>query len=167
MNPPARLWELTDALEFDSEELQSYFDRQTGRVVMVERSTMEALESGGDEKLADLPEWQSEEFELARAILADEGKDERFIAPPDKFEFHEYHQMERFIGTIADADIAGQLWQAIKGRGAFRCFKDTLRRLRLEDRWYRYREQAMKEFVLAWAEENDVTVADVPRTADG
>ncbi len=71
--------------------------------------------------------------------------------------------MEHFIGTIETAEIADQLWQAIKGKGAFRYFKDTLHRLGLEDRWYHFRDQAMKEFVLAWAEENGVTVVDEPR----
>ena len=118
-NPRAPLWELTDALEFESEDLRCLFDRQTGRVVMVERSTLEAVGSQDDEELAALPDWQREENELARTILADEATGQRFIEPPDKFEFHEYRHMERFIGTIADADIADQLWQSIKGKGPF------------------------------------------------
>jgi hypothetical protein len=33
--------------------------------------------------------------------------------------------MERFIGTVENAEAAEQLWRAIKGKGAFRYFKDT------------------------------------------
>lgn len=168
MNPPARLYDLSDALEFDSEEIKQYFDRQTGRIVAVERSTLEAVESDDEEELASLEDWQREDLELVRAIVDDDfGEGARFIAPPDKFEFHEYRQMERFIGTIDDADIADQLWGAIKGKGAFRYFKDTLYRVRLEDRWYRFRDEAMKAFVLAWAEDNGVTVIDEPRQRPG
>ena len=63
---------------------------------------------------------------MARAIAGD--TQDRFIHPPDRFEFHEYRQMERFIGSLADAAVADQLWRAVKGKGAFRYFKDTLHR---------------------------------------
>jgi len=164
MHPPANLDALIDALEFDSEDLRRRFDRQTGMMVMVERSTLDAVESGDDDTLEALPDWQRAEIDLARAIIADEiASGGRFIDPPNKFEFHEYRQMERFIGTIENAGIADQLWRAIKGKGAFRHFKDTLHRLGLAERWYACRDQAMKDFVLAWAEENVVTVVDEPR----
>lgn len=134
----------------------------------VEQEVLDAIESGDEEELSTLADWQREEIDLARAILDDEAKaGTRFIAPPDRFEFHGYHQMERFIGTIADADIADQLWRAIKGKGAFRYFRDTLDRLGLEERWYAYRDEAMKQFVLDWAEANNVTVVDEPRRPPG
>jgi len=140
MTPPARLIELIDALEFDSDELRQMFDRETGLIVAVERSTLEAVESGDDDALEALPDWQQTEIDLARAILADEiAGGGRFIDPPDKFEFHEYRHMERFIGTVETTEIADQLWSSIKGKGAFRSFKDTLHRLGLAERWYAYR----------------------------
>ena len=48
--------------------------------------------------------------------MADAGK--RFVTPPDKYEFHEYRQMERFIGTVRNSGAADQLWRAIKGEAA-------------------------------------------------
>ena len=98
-------------------------------------------------------------METARAIVADH-QGSRFIEPPSKFEFHEYQHMEEFIETISNPGIANQLWQAIRGRGAFRVFKDTLYRLGLQNRWYRYRDDAMKQFVIEWAEENNVAYQD-------
>jgi len=68
--------------------------------------------------------------------------------------------MERFIGTVENAQAAEELWRAIKGKGAFRYFKDYARRLGLLDQRYRYREAAVKEHVIAWAEANRVTVED-------
>ncbi len=157
MNAKAKLSDLIEALEFDLPEHCTRYDRETGRLVTVEESVLRDVEDGDDEALASLAEWQKEEVEIARAILADTG--DRFIDPPDKFEFHEYRQMERFIGTVEGA-AAEQLWRAIKGKGAFRYFKDTLHRLGLQDQWYRYRERAMKEFVIAWAEQNRVPCTD-------
>ena len=135
-----------DALEFDSPDYMTRYDREAGRLVMVEESVLRSVEEGDEEGLAAVPEWQKEQVEIARAMVADTG--ERFIDPPDKFEFHEYRQMERFIVSLEEATAAEQLWRAIKGKGAFRYFKDTLHRLGLQDQWYRYREKAMKEFVI-------------------
>ncbi len=199
MNPSAKLSELIDALEFESEETVTRFDRQTGRIISVDRHILSAFEEGDEDELGELPDWQKEQLEIARAVAGDDG--ERFIAArgcvksadtkfgndhifnmanfdetsrwmrwskneflhrlaPDKFDFHEYRQMERFIGTVESTPAAEELWRAIKGKGAFRFFKDTANRLGLLDQWYRYRDAAVKEYVLAWAEANQVTVED-------
>jgi hypothetical protein len=71
--------------------------------------------------------------------------------------------MERFIGTVESAEEAEQLWRAIKGKGAFRYFKDTASRLGLLEDWFRYRDESMKEFVVEWAEANHVTYEDDTR----
>lgn len=153
---PVMLSELIDALEFDSSEHITKLDLQTGRLVMVEEITMRAVEEGDEESLSDMGD--SDEMKIAQAIVDDAGK--RFLDPPDKFEFHEYHHMERFIWTVDDNDAAEQLWRAIKGKGAFRYFKDTAHRLGLLEDWYQYREAAMKEFVTEWAEANKIQVVD-------
>lgn len=159
MKPVAKMSDLVTSLEMQNDEYRSYFDRQTGEIVIVERSILSAVEEGDDEGLEDeVPAWQKSEVEVARTIIAD-GSD-RFIRPPDRFEFHEYQHMERFIETIPIAEIANQLWRAIRGSGAFGRFKSTLYRLGIENRWYRYRDEAMKEFVIEWAKENDVAYED-------
>src|SRR5437660_12323574 len=96
-------------------------------------------------------------MELARCMVEDAWV--RFVPLLDKFDFHEYRQMERFIGTVEDSEAAEQLWRAIKGKGAFRYFKDTASRLGLLERWYQYRDEAMKEFVVGWAEAHNVPLA--------
>jgi len=105
-----------------------------------------------------MPDWQKGEVETARAIVNHSG--DRFIDPPGKFEFNEYRHMERFIGALSDAKAAEELWRAIKSHGAFHHFKDTLHRLGIQDQWFGYRDEAMKEFVMAWAEVNNVPYED-------
>ena len=154
MNPPAKLSDLMEALEFDIPTHITLFDRQTGCVVSVDRDVMNGVEEGDEERLNGLPDWQKDEVEIARAVCDDNG--ERFIDAPSKFDFHEYRNMESFIETLEDKETADGLWRAIKGGGAFRRFKDTADRLGLLDRWFRYRDEAMKEFVIAWAEARNV-----------
>jgi hypothetical protein len=158
MNPSAKLSELIEALEFESEESVTRFDRQTGHIVSVDRHILSAFEEGEEDELGDLADWQKEGLEIAKAVAEDAG--ERFIDAPDKFDFHEYRHMERFIGTVENTQAAEELWRAIKGKGAFRYFKDTGHRLGLLDQWYHYRDEAVKEHVIAWAEANQVTVED-------
>jgi hypothetical protein len=121
MNPSAKLSELMETLEFESEESVTRFDRQTGRIVSVDRHILSAFEEGEADELGELPDWQEEQLEIAKAMAGDDG--ERFIAVPDKFDFHEYRHMERFIGTVESTPAAEELWRAIKGKGAFLFFQ--------------------------------------------
>lgn len=147
------------------DELVMRFDRKQGKIVVVDDSLFRDVEEDEEADFSELPDWQQEEVKTAREILEEDGT--RFISPPDKFEFHEYRQMERFIGTVENPRVAEELWRAIKGKGAFRYFKDTLYRHGIEEQWYRFRDAAMKEFVIAWANDNNVELLDdeTPRTA--
>ncbi|MGO8836626.1 MAG: UPF0158 family protein [Limisphaerales bacterium] len=155
---PVKLSELIEALEFDSEEHVTRVDLENGCVVMVDNTVMSAVEEDDDAALQELPDWEREQVVIARAIVADSGQ--RFVEAPDKFDFHEYRQMERFIGTVEDAAAAEQLWRAIKGKGAFRYFKDTASRLGVLQQWYHYRDNAMKEFVRDWAVAHQIPIMD-------
>jgi catechol 2,3-dioxygenase-like lactoylglutathione lyase family enzyme len=128
------------------------------RVVSVELSILSTLEEGDEEDLDDVPDWQQNEVEIARAIVEDQG--ERFIDPPDKFDFNEYDHMAEFIDTIRDRRIAGELARAIQGSGAFRRFKDALHHFGIQEQWFEHRARAMKEFVIEWAKENEVEYED-------
>jgi hypothetical protein len=158
MNPPAKLSELIQALDMPTEEFRTYFDRKTGTLVSVEDTMLASLENGEEADPDDLADWQKEEYEIAKEIVADDGG--RFLPPPDNYEFHEYRVMEEFIRSIDNDEAANQLWRAIKGRGAFRYFKDTLHRLGIHELWYDYLEEAQREFVTEWAEENGVVIED-------
>lgn|GEM_PF-3198838 len=74
----AKLSDLIEALDFQSEDNPEYFDRQAGRIVSVSREVLDGVESGDQAALADLPDWQREQVEQATALAADDGK--RFIA---------------------------------------------------------------------------------------
>ena len=151
---PVKLSDLVDALDFDFDEQGSWVDLEKGCVVCLSHSLLSAVEEG-DEDVGSLGEWESEELEIAKAMVAD-SEGGRFVDAPGKFDFHEYRHMERFIGTVENSAAAEQLWQAIKGKRAFRHFKDTAGRLGLLEQWYQYRDSAMKDFVRDWAEAHQI-----------
>ena len=155
---PVKLLKLMEALEIDSDEHEARVDLQNGTLVHLPHSLLRAVEEEDEEVLKGLADWEREDLEVAREVIADSGG--RFVPAPSKFDFHEYRQMERFIGTVDDDAAAEELWRAIKGKGAFRYFKDTARRLGLLDRWYAYRDSAMKQFVIDWAEAREISFDD-------
>jgi hypothetical protein len=155
---PVKISDLIEVLEFDSDEYGNWVDLETGSVVRLAHSLISAVEEGDEDTLESMADWEKEEIANARAIVADSG--ERFVVAPSKFDFHEYRQMERFIGTVEDSASAEQLWRAIKGNGAFRYFKDTVSRLGRLQQWYHYRDNAIKEFVRDWAEAHQIPIMD-------
>ncbi len=160
MNPAVKLADLTDALDMTIEESGAWLHRETGRVLVVESAVIRAVELvEGDAMPEGLEDWQEDQVPAARGIC---GGDQRYLALPDKFDFHEYRHLERFISKVTDARISEQLWRAIKGKGAFRHFKDAADRLGLLDDWFAYRDAAVKRFMLDWAEVNGVTVDETP-----
>ena len=88
-----------------------------------------------------MPDWQLEAIEDAKRVLDSED----FVQLPDRFEIHEWDIMRRFCDTVDDARVRDALHRAIRGRGAFRYFKDTAHETGVIDDWYRYRDQAMRE----------------------
>lgn len=159
MRPAVKIDDLTDALDMVSPESAAWLDRETGRVLIIEDRIMADADSDDPIDPAHLPDWEAAELIAARDLLRDPG---RGIELPTAFDFHEYSHMERFIGTLANPDDSGQLMRAIKGRGAFRHFKDTAHRLGVIDAWYAYRDDAARTFMLDWARAHDIPVDESP-----
>ncbi len=62
-----------------------------------------------------------------------------------------YQDMEIFIDTLTDPDQVARLEKAITGSGAFRRFRDTIRRWPDElDRWYAFTEDRQRGRARAW-----------------
>jgi hypothetical protein len=163
MTKPVKLGDLTGALDYP-EDWGAWLDRETGEVIVLDPETIRAGEDDGADEAGE-----SDGFEDAGGAglidpqalavsLAVAKMDPRYLALPDKFDFHEYRHMERWIAGIAEPGVAEQLWDAIKGKGAFRHFKDTARRLGLLEDWFAHRQRALERHMLDWAEANGVPV---------
>jgi hypothetical protein len=148
-----KLSEIIEGIEFQSDERSSYLNKLTSEVVMITDEEMQAAEEG--ESLDDYPEWQQNAIEQAKDILSDET-DEKYISLPSKFDVHEYNIMKKFCLTVADKDVSESLFYAIKGKGAFRRFKDAVHRYEIAEDWYKYRDDYIKQIAKDWCEENDI-----------
>ena len=78
--------------------------------------------------------------------------DERFISLPEWSPSDGFRLMERFAAGLKNPVIRTELSNALdRSRGVFRAFRDVLVRYpETEKQWFNFKEQEMKEEVIAW-----------------
>ena len=149
MSSTVLLKHIIDALDVQFDESSSFLDLDTGRVETVSNNLLgEADDSAGEEP--DLPAWQKQEWEIAKRIVSTD----RFQQLPTKFDVHEWAIMQDFSNSVASDRVREDLLNAIHGSGAFRHFKDTLRRHQIESAWFEFRAEALRQIAIDWCKEH-------------
>lgn len=151
METRVKLSDIIDGLESQSDESSSFLDKKTGEVILMTDYAMRAAEE--NEPLEDVPDWERELVATAREILADTGQ---YIQLPTKYDLDEYSIMESFCTSLDKKEIGDILYDLISGSGAFRRFKDAVYKYGVEDEWYKYRDNAIKEFAIEWCRQNNI-----------
>ena len=164
--------ELAIALDTDFSELHQYLDLETGQIVPIMQEIASELEEIYDEvydeegkrvvtledylkQRDDDPDWQKEM--LLEADRVEQGYGTRYIRVERADPHDAYRTMERFIGTVEDADLRERLWTAIQGRGAFRCFRDQLaRHPQVREDWFAFKDARLQRRVAGWLEYHDI-----------
>lgn len=87
---------------------------------------------------------------------------EQWIALPAGDDIDEYGIMQDFIDTLPFSQLAQaqELDDAIQGKGAFRKFKDKVKKLGFEIAWQTFQTAVFAEIAQEWAAEFDVAVID-------
>jgi hypothetical protein len=152
MSAKVRLKDIVEALAMQIDEYASFVDRQTGKVASLSLDLLRTAEESPDNEEPDLPAWQREEWQSAQRIVSTS----RYTRRPSKFQVHEWAIMEEFSLSVESDRIREDLLDAIHGKGAFRYFKDTIRRRRIEKDWHRFREDALRQIAIDWCEENEI-----------
>lgn len=150
MKKKVKLGHIIDALEEQMDDTFSFLNQKTGEVYTLSHEELMAAEEDMD--INKYPLWQQENIIKAKEI---DGNDD-YIALPTKFDINEYEIMERFCLQIEDEESSDIMYNSIKGSGAFRRFKDNIHRYRIEEKWYKYRDEAIKEHAIEWCKENDI-----------
>ena len=146
------LKDVVEALEFLTDEHFHFLDRQTGKVEMVSREVLGIVEESGDDE--DAEEWQEDEFKVAEAIFADW---DRFEKLPTKYDVNEWEIMRGFAESVEPERFSNDLQNAIHGAGAFRNFKYIVRRDGIEQAWFAFRTDALRQIAIDWCEENQIS----------
>jgi uncharacterized protein UPF0158 len=140
---------VVEALDLQSDELHSYLDPDTGEIVTFNEEEARFAEIGEWESA---PAWMQEYLPKVKRAL----EDERMLELPDRFHIDEWRMMQNFALEQEQCRCHPELESAVHGAGAFRRFRDAIRRLGLEDSWYRYRQAQYEQVAKEWLEENKI-----------
>ena len=118
----------------------SYYDEQT--------QTMDWETAFQEEVLHD---WQRDGLRDADRIEAGFGS--RFITIPAEGSHEGYRDMEAFVVAVRHPRLHERLERAIRGRGAFRHFKDVLLYYPAErERWFQFKRERLRQRIIDWLE---------------
>lgn len=141
---PIKLSVLADAFEEAMEEWGQYLNTDSGKIIAVPEGY--GIANGDD--------WEE--------IIAMVEEGDQFVRLPDRYELNEYRIMEEFadfaeynLKYVSDEqakEISDELFKALRGRGAFRRFKDTLNWYGIADEYYDYRHAAFVEYAKDWCQ---------------
>jgi hypothetical protein len=162
------LEDLKDAFNSAFDEMQHYLDLETGEVILVTSDTRRQLEALLETTEAEavetineaiqnenIPDWQKDS--LYSAAQVEFGFNSRFIEIPQADSRQGYEDMEIFIETVSNRNLRELLQVAIRGKGAFRRFKDVLATYPQErERWFQFHNQRLHQRVLDWLDDENI-----------
>ncbi|MEK4485765.1 UPF0158 family protein [Psychrobacillus sp. FSL H8-0484] len=151
MNNPVKLQSIIEELEMQFEESRTFLNIETGEIIIVTSEELIAAEE--EEPLDHLPDWQQEDRKVAIDVIENF---ENYKELPTKYEINEYEIMEEYCLTISDQVKRDTLLKAIKGKGAYRRFKDKIINFDIEEQWYSFRDERYKEIAIEWCQDNNV-----------
>lgn len=146
-----KLGDIIEGMEMQSEESNSYVNLKTGEIVYVSNETMLFAEDG--EEFDHLPEWQQDEVNLAIDIVENA---EKYASLPNHLDINEYVMMEGFCHSLSDTKKQNILLNSIKGKGAFRRFKEAVYRLGVAEQWYNYRDNSYKKIAMEFCKSKNI-----------
>ena len=98
--------------------------------------------------------WDTKTGETDEVLAAEiENDPKRFLRFSTKYEIHEYRIMEDFIEQLSPGKVQSDLSYSIRGKGAFRRFKESIRYHGLEQQWYDCLEKAYRDIAVRWCTE--------------
>ena len=125
---------ILDAIELADDNYTYFLDLETGESVFLADELVTGLDNEGlEDEIEENPE--------------------RYLRLPVKFEIHEYHIMEAFIWTLK-GEKADKLESAIRGRGAFRRFKDMVYKMGISQQWYDFQAEYYRKLAIEWCQEH-------------
>lgn len=139
----ALIMEMSD--DFGSIKL---FDIETGEIIDIPDEVMSAVESGDEDEIDDLPEWEKDLIETAESVLSDDTG--RYVDIPRKPSYESYNLIVEFASSVKDRGLREKLDIALDGKGAFRRFKNVLSGYPEEKRWYAFKDERLRQEVIDW-----------------
>lgn len=131
-----KLDDVVEALGISSDESAYYYNKETGELVFV----MDPIFGCNDQALLD---------DLAE-------NEDKYLRLPSKYDINEYQLMKEFIRDFPPGKVQNRLERVIRGKGAFRNFKDAIYDLKIEKQWYDCKDVEYRKIAIRWCEEHGI-----------
>ncbi|MEH7524063.1 UPF0158 family protein [Bacillus sp. JJ1503] len=155
MNIQVKLQAIIEEMEIQFDESRTFLSIKTGEIIVVTSDDLRAAED--EEPFDHLPDWEREDRKVANDVVENF---ENYKELPTKYELNEYEMLEDFCLTVSDQRKQDILLNVIKGKGAFRRFKDKIIDFEIEDKWYSYREERFKQIAIEWCLDNNINFSE-------
>ena len=140
---PVSIELIAEALESAMDEWQQFLDLETGLIHQLPEDPWIVEEIGAED--------------LAKAL---EESPDRFLALPERYEIREFKLMEAFCASLNHAGQRDSLLQSLRGSRPFRRFKDRLNCLGLDQDYYDFRLQELRQLAIRWCQANGLPYQD-------
>lgn len=137
-----KLQEVLEALEGAGVDVEYYYDTKNQKFLMI----FDGMING---------ETNTELLEEIEDTFIEE-----YIPLPSQYDINEYHMMENFIYELPVGRAQEVLEAAIRGRGAFRRFKDRLYDFDLQEKWYKYKDACYEKVARDWCEQFEIEIEE-------
>lgn len=151
------IWELGNLLDTSNDAGQhAWLDTETGELLIVTSTydLEEDAEGGEAEPVSRLHDWMEDERRLVATILADTTG--RYLRVPIGADHAVPGVLSAFARTLTDPRLQDEVYDAMRGRGAFRRVKDLLYRRGAIDLWHRFDEERTRALALEWLESKGI-----------
>lgn len=146
---------IVDELQMRFMDSTVYYNKVTGEILNVQDDDFRIVEDDDFENnIQDYPEWQREHLKEVYDLLYNDV--ENYIALPNNFEIKDSDIMEEFIETVSNNNKRIQLENCMWQKGMYRKFKDKLIEIGLEDEYYKFYDEKLKEIAIEWCKENNL-----------
>lgn len=146
---------IVDELQMRFMDTTVYYNKQTGETLNVQYDDFRIVEDDDFENnIQDYPKWQREHLKEVYDLLYNDI--DNYIALPNNFEIKDSDIMEEFIETVFNNNKRIQLENCMWQKGMYRKFKDKLIEIGLENEYYKFYDEKLKEIAIEWCKENDL-----------
>lgn len=146
---------IVDELQMRFIDTTVYYNKVTGETLNVQDDDFRIVEDDDFENnIRDYPEWQREYLKEVYDLLYNDV--DNYIALPNNFEIKDSDIMEEFIETVSNNNKRIQLENCMWQKGMYRKIKDKLIEIGLEDEYYKFYDEKLKEISIEWCKENNL-----------
>ncbi|MGH4118549.1 UPF0158 family protein [Clostridium sp.] len=133
---------------------KSFLDTHTGEAIYIPSEVCLALEN--ETLKEDTFDTWLKEF-VSVAILISEDEDNRYIKTPIIDDDFYIGKMKIYANLISDLDLKVEVQKALNSGEPIKRFKHILMDKESEiDKWYKYEDNCVYEFVIAWLKSNAI-----------